>query len=256
MPRGYTPTTRMDVGSIDEMARLEDTHWWFVGKRLLVEPLLRAAGAGRALDVGCGTGGVLALLAQARSAVGADASADCLTHCRRRGLAPLVRATADHLPFRRASFALVTALDVIEHADDDVAVLREIRAALAPGGVLVVGVPAYPALWSDHDEVLGHRRRYTAPTLRAALTAAQFDVLRLTYTNAFVLPAAAVWRLGGRRVLNAGGGRTDFYVPPAKLNRLLIGLYRIEAWLTSRTRLPFGLSLLCLAQPCRDPSGA
>ena len=234
--------------AIDEMARLEDTHWWFVGKRILVESALESVPGGRALDVGCGTGGVLASLRARWRIVGTDLSRAALTHSRRRGLDALVSAAAERLPFRRGSFMLVSALDVIEHADDDRAVLAEMRGVLADGGTLLVSVPAFPALWSAHDVALGHRRRYTPRALRAAIEDAGFSVVRMTYTNTAIFPAAAAVRLLGR-VRRRSASAVDRFSLPRPLNRLMIGLYRLEARVMRHVRLPVGVSLLCVARP-------
>jgi SAM-dependent methyltransferase len=239
----------MRDAAIDEMARLEDTHWWFVGKRILVESALASVPSGRALDVGCGTGGVLATLRSRWQVFGTDVSRMALAHAQRRGLVGLAGATAERLPFRRGSFALVSALDVVEHADDDRAVLAEMRAVLADDGALLVSVPAFPALWSAHDEALGHRRRYTPRTLREAIEGAGFSVVRMTYTNAVIFPLAAAVRLLGRFRRPHGSSGVDMFPLPRPLNRLMIGVYRLEARVMRHVRLPVGVSLLCLARP-------
>jgi SAM-dependent methyltransferase len=239
--------------AIDDMARLEETHWWFVGKRILVESALASVPSGRALDVGCGTGGVLASLRSRWRTVGTDVSRAALAHSRRRGLDALVDAAAERLPFRRGCFALVSALDVIEHADDDRAVLAEMRAVLADDGTLLISVPAFPALWSTHDEALGHRRRYTPRALRDAVEDAGFSVVRMTYTNVAIFPAAAAVRLLGRLRRSRAVSDVDMFPLPGPLNRLMIALYRLEARVMRWVRLPFGVSLLCLARPRLPP---
>src|SRR5262245_15909915 len=245
----------MRDAAIDQMARLEDTHWWFVGKRILVETVLASVTPGRVLDVGCGTGGLLAALREPWRPCGTDVSRAALAHSRRRGLDALVNAAAERLPFRPHSFALVSALDVIEHAEDDRAVLAEMRAVLADGGALVVSVPALPALWSAHDEVLGHRRRYTRRTLQRALEDAGFAVVHMTYTNAAILPIAALVRSVGRWRHTRPASGVPMYSLPRPLNALMIGVYRLEAALARHLRLPLGVSLLCLARPRPASSG-
>jgi SAM-dependent methyltransferase len=143
----------------------------------------------------------------------------------------------------------VSALDVIEHADDDRAVLAEIRGVLADDGTLLVSVPAFPALWSAHDEALGHRRRYTPRALRDAVEGAGFSVVRMTYTNAAIFPAAAAVRLLGRLRRPRATSRVDMFPLPRPLNGFMIGLYRLEARLMRHVRLPVGVSLLCVARP-------
>jgi SAM-dependent methyltransferase len=249
----------MDDVSIDEMAALEDRHWWFVGKRLLVAALLgeRLARPGlRVLDVGCGTGGVLAHLADRAATAGVDRSRQALAHCRRRGLPHLACADMDRLPFASASFDLVLMLDVLEHFTDDVAVVARVRPLLRPGGTLFVSVPAHQALWSAHDEALQHVRRYDVRGLKRALEAGGFAIRRLTYTNVAALPPAALVRgVLPKLGLGAGDG-TDFRTYPAWLNRLLVGAYRLEAAaLRALPRMPFGLSIAAVAEVA-DPAPA
>lgn len=242
----------MDDASIDEMAAYEDHHWWFVGKRLLVSALLhdRLRAGMRILDVGCGTGGVLAHLAPYGRTIGVDRSVQALRHTARRGVSGVACADMDRLPFHDGEFDLVTMLDVLEHFADDRAVAVEARRVLRPDGTLLVSVPAFQALFSEHDVTLHHFRRYSAPQLRRALEGGGFVLRRLTYTNVAALPPAAVVRgilprLGVRRP--AG---TDFREHAPWVNRALLGVYRAEAaMLRLAGRLPFGLSVAAIATP-------
>ena len=152
------------------------------------------------------------------------------------------------LPLRPASFDTVLALDVIEHLPDDVAFLESAAALCAPGGRVIVGVPAFQLLWSRHDQTFQHHRRYSAAQLREAVVAAGLRIERITYTNFLVFPAAAVWRILSYRV---GLGRIapehDFWRMPGWLNAALVLAYRLEAWLLRRCDLPFGVSVACIA---------
>ena len=243
----------MDTLAIDEMYRLEDHHWWFVGKRLLVDALLQDVlrdGRPRILDVGCGTGAVLAHLRHRASTVGVDRSLQALAYCRRRGLAALACADGDRLPFAPGSFDAVLLLDALEHVVEEAVLLDAVRSLLRPGGWLLVSVPAYQFLWSEHDEVLHHVRRYTGRSLRRALDRSRFDVHRLTYTNVAALPPAVLVRgILGRLGLMRHSG-TDFEVQAPWLNGALTAAYRLEATaLRHVRRLPFGLSVAALATP-------
>ena len=242
----------MDDQRIDEMFALEDRHWWFVGKRLLVAALLRDRlrhGSLRILDVGCGTGGVLAHLRSRARVAGVDRSLRALAHCRQRTLDTVLCADMDRLPFRPAQFDVVLMLDVLEHYVDDVAVVAGARKLLRPGGSLLVSVPALQVLWSEHDESLHHVRRYTARSLRRTIEAGGLVVRRLTYTNVAALPPAILVRallprLGVRRPVG-----TDFRDHARWVNRLLLATYEIEAAaLRMLPRLPFGLSAAAVAE--------
>jgi SAM-dependent methyltransferase len=241
----------METVEIDEMYRLEDHHWWFVGKRHLVDALLAdalPAGPLRLLDVGCGTGAMLAHLGRRARAIGVDRSLRALAYCRHRGLTALACAEGDRLPFAPGSFDAVLLLDALEHFVDEAALLGSVRPLLRPGGSLLVSVPAYQFMWSAHDEALHHVRRYTRPTLRRVLERSGFAVQRLTYTNVAALPPAflaraVLARLGlSRRPGSDLGPRWEW------LNRAWIGVYWLEARTLRRIRrLPFGLSVAALA---------
>jgi SAM-dependent methyltransferase len=243
----------MDTLAIDEMYDLEDHHWWFVGKRLLVDALLQDVLRGRrprVLDVGCGTGAVLAHLRQRAVTVGVDRSPRALAYCRKRGLAALACADGDRLPFRPHSFDAVLLLDALEHVVDEAALLQGVGRLLRPGGWLLVSVPAYQFLWSEHDEVLHHVRRYTGRSLRRALDRSGFSVRRLTYTNVAALPPAVVVRgiLARLGLMRRSG--TDLELQAPWVNGALTAAYRLEATVLRHVRrLPFGLSVAALAVP-------
>lgn len=235
----------MDDASIDEMDALEDRHWWFLGKKLLVGALLSPLDlrGRRVLDVGCGTGGVLASLGAEVASVGVDRSRAALAHCRRRGIRHLACADGDRLPFAAESFDVITMLDVLEHFADEAALLASVRALLRPGGTLLVSVPAFQFLWSGHDEVLQHVRRYTAGRLQRVLAAADFLVDRVTYTNVVAFPPAVVVRGVLAKLRSGPAAATDFTVHGPLVNDSLLATYRLEAAMIRRGwRLPVGLS--------------
>jgi len=234
-----------------EMEALEEGHWWFRGKRLLLETLLdRAAttSSSRMIDVGCGTGGVLQALAGHGLTVGIDRAEVALRFCREKGLTAVVLGSALELPFATGSFDVCTMMDVLEHVDDEQAPLAEARRILRPGGALVVSVPAFDALWSQHDVTLEHRRRYRKPQLVSVVRQAGLTVEWCSYTNFFVFPPALAWRLLRRWAGVAPGMRTDFWNAPAALNAALVGTYRAEATWLRRFALPFGVSVACIAR--------
>src|SRR5712691_3232824 len=153
------------------MREVEDQHWWYVGRRRIiaswVENVCREIGKQRPriLDVGCGTGANLQMLAEFGAAEGVDVSTEALDFCRARGLAEVKQGEAESLPFEDASFDLVTGLDVVEHLDDDIAGLSEMRRVLRPEGRAVLFVPAFMFLWGVQDDISHHRRRYTRAEL-------------------------------------------------------------------------------------------
>lgn len=233
-----------------EMQALEEDHFWFAGKRLLLHALLERAGGarGRVLDVGCGTGGLLLSLARDATVLGIDRDALALRFCRDRGLRSVVRGSALALPFPDASLDVCVTFDVLEHVEDELALLGELRRVLRPQGKLVISVPAFRALWSQHDETFQHLRRYRLSELMARVREAGFAVEWGSYTNFFVFPPALFWRVLRRWTRIAPNMRTDFVMPPAPVNRALVALYDLEARLLRRMRLPFGVSAACVAR--------
>jgi SAM-dependent methyltransferase len=239
------------------MLSSDERHWWYRGRRRVVraelDRLLGPGDARRVLDAGCGSGRNLDVLRDYGVAVGVDASHDAVAVARARGHEDVHEATVEELPFPDSEFDLVTCLDVLEHTPDDRRTLRELRRVTRPGGLALVTVPAYPVLWSAHDVVNGHHRRYRRATLHAAAREAGWDLVADTHFNGAVLPAAVVVRLWGRLRRRAAGGRSELTITPARLDGLLEVPLRLEATLVGRgARLPAGLSLMAVY---RNPAG-
>ncbi len=240
----------MDQEQYSLMYRVEDTHWWYVGMRRICASLLsplpeRGAGL-RILDAGCGTGGSTAWLAAYGGVVGADRSPEALRCCAERRLPWLAGASVQALPFPDRAFDLVTCFDVLYHLDagDDTRGLRELRRVLSPGGHLLIRLPAFDWLRGRHDRAVHTRHRYTARELRTKLEDSGFLTRRITYANCFLFPLAAAKRLAEPLF-----PVRDDLRPPGRLPNALLGaVLGFEAWLVRRLRLPFGLSVLALAE--------
>jgi SAM-dependent methyltransferase len=231
------------------MLALDERHWWYRGRRRVLDAVLRdmqiPPGAA-VLDAGCGSGRTLDELRRYGHAAGTEINPDGVMAARRRGH-DVHEAPVERLPFDDASFDLVTCLDVIEHTDDDVRSMRELRRVTRPGGQAVLTVPAHPRLWSRHDEMNGHRRRYTRRTLTAAAVNAGWSVTRMTGFNVLYLLPAAVVRVARRGAQEAG--QSELALTPAALNPALELPLRAEAALIARGRnLPPGLSLLVVVR--------
>ena len=244
--REQAPPVAMPDERFDVMAELERDHWWFRAKRRLVLQALDGKSAGRAVDVGCGTGAMVEELARRGfSTVGTDMSAAALHHAS-SGSGAFLSSTAERLPFASRAFEVLTSLVVVEHLDDDVAALQEYRRVVRPGGSIVLAVPAYRWAWSDHDVALGHRRRYTAPQLEAAATMAGLRVERCTYFHSWLVPAALLLRRTPLRLLLRGAPEEASFVSPS-VNRVLGLVAAAERAIAARARVPFGLSILLVA---------
>jgi SAM-dependent methyltransferase len=234
------------------MFEVEDDHWWFVGRRAIVlakvEQLLKRGRGDRPhlLDIGCGTGATLDALRGWGTVQGIDLSRLALGFSRQRGNDRVACASATGLPFSAETFDLVTALDVIEHLDDDVAGLREIWRVLKPGAAAILFVPAFASLWGPNDDQSGHRRRYRRGPLLAAVKAAGLEVVSVSYAN--IAMFGPIWL--GRRLLTILGReeQSENRINHPQLNRWLARIFAAEAgWLRHRS-LPFGVSLLCVAR--------
>ena len=240
---------------LDATARAEREHFWFRGFRRFVAPLLARAAAGRTdlriLDCGCGTGNNLRMLRAYGLATGIDLTFSGLAYARRQGERLVARASALTLPFSDDTFDLVTSFDVIYAFDDEQAAqaLREMHRVLRPGGHLVLNVAALPALRGNHSVLGGEVQRYTRTSLRRHLAGAGFEVLRLTYTNAAILPIVAGVRFAQR--LRQGEHQlsdVEMTVPMAPVNLALSGLLAVESAVLRVVDMPLGSSLLTLAR--------
>jgi SAM-dependent methyltransferase len=227
----------------------DERHWWYRGRRSVLRAViggLDVAPGARVLDAGCGSGRMLDDLARIGTETGVDVSEVAVAAARSRGHADVHRARIEHMPFRSGSFSLVTCLDVIEHTPDDRRALAELRRVTRPGGHLLVTVPAYQSLWSAHDEINQHYRRYRRSSLLRAAAAAGWQTERVSYFNSMLLAPAAVVRLAERRRPQTPG-HSDLDRTPPELDSALVLPLRLEAaLLRHRVRIPFGLSLLAV----------
>src|SRR4051812_7519720 len=233
------------------MLALDERHWWYRGRRAVLNAVLDGLDLSprpEILDAGCGSGRTLDELARLGHARGIELNPFGVRAARGRGH-EVGEAPVEAIPHADRSFDLVTCLDVVEHTDDDVASLRELHRVTKAGGRLIVSVPAHPRLWSRHDEVNGHKRRYTRRTLRAAAREAAWSVERETGFNvAYLLPAALV-RIARRGTANGPGSasESDLRLTPPRLDPALQLPLNAEAALIRRGfDLPTGLSLLAV----------
>ena len=238
----------MDPVYIRTHVEEDRSHWWFRGRLAVLLATLRHALPPRPLrllEFGCGTGNVLAALREFGDVVGIESHAELGAIARSAGLDVRAGSLPHDVALEPGSADVVLLLDVLEHLDDEVAALATARAALRPGGLLMITVPAYAWLWSAHDVALGHRRRYTAATLRGVVERASFEVLRISYFGTLLLPALVAVRLTKRAL---GDERHDLHRPSPPLNRTLQSVFAFERHLVPRFDLPFGSSLLALAR--------
>jgi SAM-dependent methyltransferase len=232
----------------DRMAEQDSRHWWYVARRRILSDLIARdvklpAGA-RILEIGAGTGHNFEMLGRFGrvDAIEVDAEARALASRRlgrEVGTAPLPELTG--VP--DGAYHLVALLDVLEHIEDDKASLASIRRKLAPGGRILVTVPANQWMWSAHDTVHHHHRRYSKAGLAKVVREAGLKVHRISYFNSLLFPLAAVARIAGKL---RGKTESDDKMPPAALNKMLETLFGLERHLVGRVPLPAGISLVAI----------
>lgn len=234
------------------MNDVEDKHWWFVGRRAILEEFMRMIVRNpksenrnpKILDVGCGTGANLEMLAQFGASEGVDVSDDALEFCKAKGL-KVHKGLAEKLPFEDESFDVVTALDVVEHLDDDVAGLKEMNRVLKTGGKTLIFVPAFMWLWGVQDDISNHRIRYTKKQIVERLEKAGFEIERATYANwTFFAPI-----LAGRTLMKITGIKpeSENNVNVSALNGIFGKIFSSEKLWLKNFDFPFGVSIVITA---------
>ena len=235
------------------MNGVEDSHWWYVGRRRILESFLKQIIQNpkskiqnpKILDVGCGTGGNLEMLTKFGAAEGVDVSDEALEFCKRKGL-KAHKGLAESLPFEDGSFDIVTALDVVEHLDDDLAGLKEMNRVLKTGGKTLIFVPAFMWLWGVQDDVSNHRIRYTKRQIIERLENAGFEIERATYANiTFFAPI-----LAGRTLMKLTGIKpeSENNVNVSALNGVFGKLFGAERFWLKNFDFPFGVSIVIVAK--------
>ena len=238
------------------MDEVEGSHWWFVGRRKILESFLDAIVTRlsipdsrlRILDVGCGTGANIEMLSQYGEAEGVDVSEDALEFCRQKGL-KAQRGLAETLPYEDESFDITTALDVIEHLDDDVAGLKEMFRVTKSGGYSLIFVPAFMWLWGVQDDISNHRIRYTKTQIVDRLKKAGYIVERATYANwTFFTPI-----LAGRTLMKITGLKpeSENNVNVSALNGVFGSLFGAERFWLKNFNFPLGVSIVVLARKAK-----
>ena len=240
----------MDRRVYDRMAEHDSTHWWYRARReVLSDYITRYAGlptGARILEIGCGTGHNLPMLARFGTvdAIEIDPAARAIAS-QRLGK-PVGDAPLPALPgVERGAYDMVAVLDVVEHIEDDVAALKAMADCLKPDGVILIAVPAHPWMWSAHDVVNHHHRRYTKATLAKAIADAGLRARKMRWMNSLLFPLAAAARVAGRIT-----GRDDSDdSPPAKpLNAAFERIFRLERHLVGRVPMTPGVSIVTLAE--------
>ena len=249
----------MEPAEYQRLYELEETLWWFRGMDAITTALIDrylepgskdpATGELQILDAGCGTGGTLRRFSKIGRCCGVDYSVEALRFARQRQSAFLTRASIERLPFADGRFDLVTSFDVIYHLDvaDDGRALSEMARVVADRGIVVMRVPAFDFLRSQHDVAVHTRQRYGRRELASKLNAAGLNPIHLSFANTFLFPLALAKRLA-ERILPGSSEESEVQPMSPGLNRLLTSVLSAEAYLVARFGLPFGLSLYAVAK--------
>jgi len=241
----------MDKVFEEKYHRLEGIHWWSVGRRDMILKLLSGAGKElKILDAGCAGGALLKFLAKNgyRNISGIDVSSDAVAFCRKNGIENVSMADAAKTGFKDGEFDVVIASDVLEHIKDEATALAEWRRILKNGGKLLVFTPAFRFLWSGHDEVNRHFRRYSAPELERALKNAGFHIKRISYWNFCLFFPVAIIRLLSHFSNNSKNKEGQFYELNKFMNKLLVALLKAENFVLTKINFPFGISVFAIAE--------
>lgn len=253
----------MKLEEYGKMRQFEDTYWWHRGMRAIMEqvfsPLIEPDSC--LLDVGCGTGGSLAMLRGYCDTAGVDIHPEAVRLSRERGLENIFQSDATSMPFEDATFTHATCCGVLQSVTDDQACLVDIFRVLRPGGLLYVTEQAYPALWNRHDVSQGAIRRYSRRDLEGKLRQAGFTIERFTYANKLFLPLIAAVRLASKitrppRRAGAREARSDLFTLPGPINETLYSIFSAENRNSTLGRLPVGLTLVVLARKPELPVAA
>lgn len=241
----------MDRKVFDRMAEVDAHHWWFVARRRILSTFLqthviRSEAPLRILEIGCGTGSNLPMLKAFGDveAIEPDQAARQIA-IDRYDVAISEGSLPDGLDVADGAYDLIVMLDVLEHVEDDVAALAQVKRKLKPGGRLLLTVPATPWLWSSHDEAHHHFRRYTARGLARVLSATDYTLHHQSHFNTLLFPLICAARFAGWITGRKGG---DDAMPGTVANAVLGSIFGVErAWI-SRLSIGFGVSMLAYAE--------
>jgi SAM-dependent methyltransferase len=240
----------MDKTAYVEMYHNEDLHWWFVARRKIIEKILTCylndTKERKILEIGCGTGGNLKLLSAYGNVYAVELDDDAVAMACKRGVCQVAKGSLpDDIPFEGV-FDLICMLDVLEHIDDDRGTLEVIGEKVNPGGKILVTVPAFRFLWSEHDVALHHKRRYDKKQLMEILQISGFRIIYHTYFNMLLFPVIAAVR-SLKNIYGKECG-TDVNMPSRLINILLTAIFSSERFLMPHLTFPFGTSILLLAE--------
>jgi len=242
----------MEAQSIKEYEQLEKYYWWFVGRRQVIEGVLKKYFLGRQLkilDWGCGPGGNFHFLEKHGQVLGVDASDEAIRACREKGIQNVIKAGNLNEFKSGIKFDLIANFDVLEHIQEDEKFLSDLRKFSIPGSYVLVTVPAYQFLWTGLDEVLGHKRRYTKKEICRKFRRSGYQVVMASYFFFFLAPAFILYRMIQKiKKSNTISLNQSVSKLPEIVNWLFTKILSLEALILPHLNLPFGTSIIVLAK--------
>lgn len=233
------------------MDALEANHWWFAARRVIAEKIIKRLDLpldAKILEAGCGTGGNLAMLSRYGQVHAMELDEQARQMANAKGVVQVLSGRLpDEIPYQQEQFDLIALLDVLEHVEDDRNTLSALGALLKPGGVLLISVPAFPFLWSAHDEVHHHKRRYLLGDLKSRLENAGLEITYTSYFNTILFPLVFGARLLGK-LRSSKRKNGDLAIPHPFVNWLLFSIFSSERFVLGRWPLPFGVSVMAVAR--------
>jgi SAM-dependent methyltransferase len=231
-----------------QMAELDDRHWWYRARRRILAELIRREAnlpaKARILEIGCGTGHNLSMLGGFGHVDGLELDDEAAALSEKRLGRKVMRSPLPALDEVPGDYDLIGAFDVIEHIDDDAAALAAIATKLKAGGKFMMTVPAHPWMWTAHDVANHHKRRYSKQALRKLIEGSPMRLDKIGYFNSLLFPVAVAERAVSKL---RGKDDGDVSLPPAPLNGTLEAVFAAERYLVGRLPLPPGLSLFAVA---------
>jgi SAM-dependent methyltransferase len=241
----------MEATVYEAEARVEQTHWWFTGRRKLFARLIRRLGldsSAAVLDVGTSTGTNLRMLTELgfRNVRGLDMSPDAIRFCAEKGLGRVELGDATKMPFADATFSLVLATDIIEHVDEDDKAIAEVSRVLSPKGTALITVPAFSSLWGFQDEVSHHKRRYRMKELLDRVRGGGLETLEAFHFNYLLF--APIWTARKLMKVARPSLKSENELNSPLINSVLGTIFDLDTSTASWLKPPFGVSILVLAR--------
>jgi len=241
----------VDISTYEIESEVEQTHWWFVGRRNLFKNLIKKMNLpedAKILDIGTSTGTNLRLLKQMgfSNYQGMDLHDEAIKWCAIKQLGVVCKGDVCDIPFPDATFDLVMATDIIEHVDDDLRAVQEIKRVLAPGGQAIITVPAFQSLWGMQDDVSQHKRRYLKKPFAQLLTQAPLRITDINYFNFLLfIPICLV-----RKIIKLSGIKlkSENQINSFFINKVLGLIFELDIAALKYVKPPFGVSILAVVK--------